>query len=70
MTAHLRQLIDRVMGKETSGDCYKGPLTLEQVEKVVAAYNGSGPMAAKYGKDAVRRLQAAAAGGEPLSFYE
>ena len=66
MTAHLRQLIDRVMGQP----CYNGPLTLEQVKKVAAAYNGSGPLAVKYGEDALRRLQRAAAGQTPLYFYE
>jgi hypothetical protein len=66
LCAHLRELIDRVMkaGK------YSGPLTLDQVEKVCASYNGSGKLAAKYGKDARKRLEDAAAGREPLYFYE
>jgi hypothetical protein len=66
MTAHLRQLIDRVTGTKK----YSGPLTMEQVEKVAAAYNGSGPMAEKYGKDAINRLKTAVGGGTPLYFYE
>src|SRR5262245_204004 len=65
MTAYLRQLIDRWVKKQ-----YSGPLTLEQVELVARRYNGSGPMAAKYGKDTVERLRRAASGGEPLYFYE
>jgi hypothetical protein len=66
MNAHLRELIDRVTGVK----CYDGPLTLEQVEKIAAGYNGSGPLAAKYGRDAVARLQSAVSGGRPLYFYE
>lgn len=66
MTAHLRQLIDRV----TKTPRYKGPLTLEQVKKVAAGYNGSGPLAEKYGADALKRLQKAATGATPLYFYE
>jgi hypothetical protein len=67
MCAYIRQLIDRKMNKNKP---YQGPLTLEQVEKVCAAYNGSGDAAAKYGKDAVQRLMDAASGKEPLYFYE
>jgi hypothetical protein len=66
MTAHLRQLIDRIMGTKK----YHGPITIEDVEKICAAYNGSGKLAQKYGKDAVARLKRAVAGEEPLYFYE
>lgn len=66
MTGHLRQLIDRITGTL----CYSGPLTLDQVERILAAYNGSGPAARKYGRDAMHRLRQAAAGKVPLYFYE
>jgi hypothetical protein len=46
------------------------PLTLEQVEQVAAAYNGSGPRAVTYGRDAMSRLRRAVRGEEPLYFYE
>ena len=64
--AHLRQLIDRITGQP----CYEGPLTFEQVEKIAAAYNGSGDLAKKYGEDALQRLEDAITGKEPLYFYE
>lgn len=64
--AHLRQLIDRVKGQKK----YYGPLTMQDIEKVAAAYNGSGALAEKYGKDAIRTLRNAAAGKSPLYFYE
>ncbi len=66
MTAHLRELIDRIMKQSK----YSGPLTVSEVEKVAAAYNGSGPLAAKYGKDAVDRLTRTVQGKEWLYFYE
>lgn len=66
MTGHVRQLIDRITGVK----CYDGPLTLEQVERICAAYNGSGEAARKYGRDAVERLRKAAAKETPLFFYE
>jgi hypothetical protein len=66
MCAHLRQLIDRIMGTIP----YRGALNLGQIEKICAAYNGSGPLAKKYGKDAIKRLDKAANGEEPLYFYE
>ncbi len=64
--AHLRQLIDRVVGKP----CYDGELDLEQLRKVIALYNGSGPLAEKYSKDAMRLLSGAATGKATLYFYE
>ena len=64
--AHLRQLIDRVTGKP----CHDGALTLGQLEAVIAAYNGSGPLAAKYARDAMKTLQDASAGTASLYFYE
>jgi hypothetical protein len=70
MTAHLRQLIDRVAGQGASGKCHTGALTLEQVGKVAAAYNGSGPKAVKYGEDTLKRLRNAVSGQEPLYFHE
>src|SRR5262249_40212882 len=66
MCAHLRQLIDRITGKTP----YRGALNLRQLERICAAYNGSGPLADKYGKDAIKRLDKAANGEEPLYFYE
>ena len=66
LAAHLRQLIDRIAGSKQ----YHGPLTFEQVEKIAAAYNGSGPLARKYGKDTIDRITKAVAGAEPLYFYE
>jgi hypothetical protein len=61
----LRQLIDREMGAG-----YTGPLTLEQTERIIASYNGSGPDAEKYARDAMTTLQSAADGTKPLYFYE
>lgn len=66
MTAHLRELIDRITGRQR----YHGPLTLDQVERIAAAYNGSGPLARQYGRDALDRLRRAASGREWLYFYE
>ena len=64
--AHLRQLIDRVMKKQK----YYGTLSLDDFEKVCAGYNGSGPLAVKYGKDARKRLERAVSGQEKLYFYQ
>lgn len=64
--AHLRQLIDRCTGKM----CHSGPLTLEQVQIIICAYNGSGPLADKYGRDAMQTLLNAASGKGFLYFYE
>ncbi|WP_437943690.1 hypothetical protein WMF27_46275 [Sorangium sp. So ce281] len=66
MTGHLRQLIDRVTGRL----CHRGALTPQEVEAVAAAYNGSGPLAQKYGQDAMKRFENASTGIEPLYFYE
>ena len=60
-----RQLIDKEMGTG-----YHGPISLAHTERIIASYNGSGPMAEKYGHDALHTLQTAAAGGTPLYFYE
>lgn len=65
-SAHLRQLIDRVTGVPN----YEGPLTMHQVHDIAAAYNGSGPAASRYGDAAVAHLTNAAAGTEPLYFYQ
>lgn len=64
--SHLRELIDSVTGDI----CHSGGITKEQLEKVFSAYNGSGPVAAKYGKDAMARINKAINGIEPLYFYE
>ena len=65
-SVHLRQLIDRIMKKPK----YYGKLSLDNFESVCAAYNGSGPLAKKYGKDARLHLEQAAAGQKTLYFYE
>jgi len=64
-SAHLRELIDREIG---NGQPYTGPLTADDIERVLAAYNGSGAAAEKYGKDAMRRLEDARSGEVPLYF--
>jgi hypothetical protein len=63
--AHIRQLIDRQLGK-----CASGNINLEQVEKVFASYNGSGPTANKYGKDAITLLKNASEDTAIIYFYE
>ncbi len=63
---HLRELIDRVTGTR----CHHGALTQEQLKKVVAGYNGSGPKAEKYSSDAMALLEKAKAGTARLYFYE
>jgi len=63
--AHIRELIDRQVGK-----CSKGEISIEQVEKIFASYNGSGPIAQKYGKDAIDLLTKASNGKATLYFYE
>ena len=64
--AHLRELICRI----TSDICYSGELNAEQMEKVFRAYNGTGDLAKKYGKDAMNRIKKAKKGEEWLYFYE
>ncbi len=64
--AHLRQLIDRVTKKR----CHSGDINLSQLEKIIAAYNGSGPLAEKYAKDAMKLLADAELGKATLYFYE
>lgn len=63
--AHLRQLVDRVAGR-----CHNGALTLDQLERVIKAYNGSGPLADKYARDAMKLLADAQTGAATLYFYE
>ena len=65
-SGHLRQLIDDVTGER----CYSGPLTLEQIERIAARYNGTGPKAEKYGSDALQTLMDAVAGDGTLYFYQ
>lgn len=64
--AHLRQLIDFV----TNRICHNGSISISELEKVIAAYNGSGPLAKKYAKDAMKLLSDAASGKATLYFYE
>ncbi len=64
--AHLRQLIDYV----TNRICHNGTISISELEKVIAAYNGSGPLAKKYAKDAMKLLSDAASGKAALYFYE
>lgn len=64
--AHLRQLIDYV----TNRACHNGSISLSELEKVIAAYNGSGPLANKYAKDAMKLLSDATTGKAKLYFYE
>ncbi len=52
------------------GPYSKGEITLEQVEQVFKSYNGSGDIANKYGKDAIKLLKDAAEGKQTLYFYE
>ncbi len=66
VAAHLRQLIDREVG---GGRPYQGSLNREQIQRVLAAYNGSGTDALKYGQDAVERLDKANRGEKPLYFF-
>ncbi len=64
-SAHIRMLIDQLYGK-----CFSGELTLDQVEKVFSRYNGSGPIAEKYGKDAIKLLIGASQGSQIMYFYQ
>jgi hypothetical protein len=68
--AHIRQLIDRVVGNP----CSKGEITLEQVRNVFRAYNGGfsaiNPDADKYADDAMVKLKGAYNGSRVLYFYE
>lgn len=64
--AHLRELIDRV----TKIRCHSGALNSIELENVIKAYNGSGPLAEKYAKDAMNLIKNAAEGKAVLYFYE
>lgn len=64
-SAVLRQLIDNEMGPN-----YCGPINEKQAERIMASYNGSGPLAQEYGKDAITTLRNAAEGKGHLYFYE
>ncbi|WP_240919447.1 hypothetical protein [Metapseudomonas otitidis] len=64
--AHLRELIDR----KTNTRCHNSTLTPEQLKSVIAAYNGSGPLAEKYASDAMNLLEQAKSGSATLYFYE
>ena len=64
--AHLRELIDRITGTR----CHNSVLTLEEVEAIFTAYNGSGAAAQKYGADAMDKLREAQSGDTTLYFYE
>ncbi|MHC8384653.1 hypothetical protein [Pseudomonas sp. LB3P14] len=63
---HLRELIDRATGAR----CHSGSLTPGLLKKVIASYNGSGPLAERYSSDAMRLLENAKAGTAWLYFYE
>ncbi len=63
MSAVLRQLIDRHVSPTSVGN-----LSDDAFARVAQAYNGSGPKAIKYRKDAVARLNAARQGTVPLLF--
>jgi len=65
-SAHLRQLIDRVIGSP----CHNGPITMAQLRAVIKGYNGSGAMAEKYADDAMKTLNGAIVGTSKLYFYE
>jgi len=47
-----------------------GNLTSEQLKSVIGAYNGSGPLAEKYARDAMGLLERAKSGAASLYFYE
>lgn len=64
-SAVLRQLIDKEMGTG-----YRGPISPEHAQNIIASYNGSGPLAQKYGSDAINTLHNAATGRGKLYFYE
>jgi hypothetical protein len=64
--AHIRELIDRTTKKR----CHNSSLTLDEVESIFTAYNGSGSAARKYGADAMDKLIKAQSGDTILYFYE
>ncbi len=64
--AQPRQLIDRV--EHTI--CHQGNIDLLTLEKVLGAYNGSGPLAEKYAKDGIKLLDNVVSGKDKLYFYE
>ncbi len=67
LTAHLRQLIDR----ETGTKNYSGTLSVTQIQNIADRYVGEIPNSCAWpGKHATSILQNAAAGREPLYFYE
>ena len=66
MAGRLRQIIDT---KKGGGSPYSGPLTVDDIRTIAAAYNGDGPDAAEYGRKSADRLTRVLAGTEPLYFY-
>jgi len=64
--AHLRELIDRITGQL----CHNASIDKAQLNRVIAAYNGSGKDAKKYGLDAIALLERADNGTDILFFYE
>ena len=64
--AHLRELVDSEMGEEG----FQGDLTVDNIRDIAASYNGTGPMAEKYGNDAANLLQNAANGEDTLYFLQ
>lgn len=64
--AHLRELIDR----QTGVTGFQGVIPMDDVREVFRRYNGSGPMAEKYAKDAMALLEGAIKGSRILYFFE
>ena len=64
--AHLRELVDHEMGEEG----FQGDLTIDNIRDIAASYNGTGPMAEKYGNDAANLLERAANGEDTLYFLQ
>lgn len=64
--AHIRQNIDALLG----GPCFTGALSDDDLKRVIAAYNGTGPAAARYGQEGVDAISAAIAGTGSMYWYE
>ncbi|SFR38615.1 hypothetical protein SAMN04488002_1073 [Litoreibacter janthinus] len=64
--AHIRQNIDALLG----GPCFTGVLDDSQMARVIAAYNGTGPAAARYGQEGVDAIDGAICRSGSLYWYE
>lgn len=64
--AHIRQNIDALLG----GPCFKGTLDDAQMIRIIAAYNGTGAAATRYGTEGVSAINAAIAKSGKLYWYE